>query len=246
MPILHLRPTKIRTGKPPEAAERPADSSRRLDTLSNDPPSPPVILCVYGSPRLHGNTDALMDAFVAGAEGAGARAERVYLRNLKISPCREIYACKNEGRCALQDDMQPLYDSLREVDAIALASPVMFYGVSAHAKAFIDRCQALWCLRYLRGEKVSRGRLARRRGVFLTVGGSTGQSIFDGPVLTFRYFLDAVEADPWKALTVREVDEKGDAERHPTALAEASALGAELAAAIWADLEGRACDEPEP
>lgn len=206
--------------------------------MSNRPGPVPRILCIYGSPRIRGNTDLLMDAFAAGAERAGVDVERVFLRNLKISPCREIYACKNEGRCALQDDMQPLYDSLRDADAVALSSPVMFYGVTAHAKAFIDRCQALWCLKYFRGEQISRSRLAQRRGVFLSVGGSKGKKLFEGPVLTFKYFLDAIDATPWKWLTYREVDEKGDVEKHPTALAEAGALGAELGAVLSDEFRG--------
>lgn len=200
--------------------------------------SPPVrVLCVYGSPRIRGNTDRLMDAFVAGVEEAGGTAERTHLRNLKISPCREIYACRREGRCALEDDMQPLYGALRTVDAVALACPVMFYGVPAHTKAFIDRCQAFWCLKHEGLEPVSRGRLAVRKGVFLSVGGSKGQKIFDGPLLTFRYFLDAIDARPWKSLTYRQIDEKGDIDGHPTALAEARALGRELVDAVAADLE---------
>jgi len=210
---------------------------------SSDPHTPvsnghrPRVLCIYGSPRLHGNTDRLMDAFAEGVELGGGAAQRVYLRNLKISPCREIYACKNAGRCALQDDMQPLYDDLRDCHAIALASPVMFYGVSAHAKAFIDRCQALWCLKSLRDEEGNRTPLRERKGVFLSVGGSTGERIFEGPLLTFRYFLDTLDAKPWKSLTFREIDEKGDIETHPTALTEARELGAELAVALRAELE---------
>ena len=137
-----------------------------------------TVLCVYGSPRVRGNTDRLMDSFCAGVQDAGGEAVRVYLRNLKISPCREIYACKEQGQCALKDDMQPLYEALRDSDAIALASPVMFYGVSAYAKAFIDRCQAFWCLKYIRHEPVSRGRPAERKGVFLSAGGSQGAKIF--------------------------------------------------------------------
>ncbi len=213
------------------------DSSDRPQTLSNGGPTPVRVLCVYGSPRVHGNTDGLMDAFAAGVEEAGGLAERVYLRNLKISPCREIYACRDEGRCALRDDMQPLYDALRDADAVALASPIMFYSVSAHTKAFMDRCQAFWCVKYLRKESVNRSRLPRRKGVFLSVGGSRGQKIFDGALLTFRYFLDTLDAVPWRWLTYREVDEKGDIERHPAALAEARALGGELVAAVRRDLE---------
>ncbi len=41
---------------------------------------------------------------------------------------------------------------------------------------------------------------------------------------------------PWKSLTYREIDEKGDAARHPTALADARALGSELVASLEADL----------
>jgi len=211
------------------------NSSDRHDSVSNE--HGPRVLCIYGSPRIRGNTDRLMDAFAAGVEQAGGVAQRVYLRNLTISPCREIYACKNEGRCALQDDMQPLYEDLRDVHAVALASPVMFYGVSAHAKAFIDRCQALWCIKYLRKEAVNRTPLRERKGVFLSVGGSKGQRIFEGPLLTFRYFLDTLDAKPWKALTFRQIDEKGDIDSHPTALEEARALGAELVAALRTDLE---------
>lgn len=216
------------------------DSSERPVPLSNEPAPDDLgavrILCVYGSPRAGGNTDRLMDALVEGAEAAGAAAERVYLRQLKISPCREIYACKDAGRCALRDDMQPLYEALRDAHAVALSSPVMFYGVSAHAKAFIDRCQAFWCLKHLRGQSANRTALAVRKGVFLSVGGSKGQKIFEGPLLTFRYFLETLDAVPWKALTYREIDQKGDVDRHPEALAEARRLGAELVAAVRADL----------
>lgn len=213
------------------------NSSQPADRMSNAAVRAMRVLCLYGSPRIHGNTDLLMDAFAAGIEDAGGGAERVYLRNLKISPCREIYACRREGRCALQDDMQPLYDALRTVDAVALACPVMFYGVPAQTKAFIDRCQALWCLKYDRLEPVSLSALAERKGVLLSVGGSKGQKIFDGPLLTFRYFLDTIDAVPWRSLTYRGIDAKGDIEKHPSALAEARALGQELVRAVEQDLK---------
>ncbi len=209
------------------------DSSHPCQNVSNRAVE---VLCVYGSPRIRGNTDRLMNAFAAGVEAVGATADRVYLRDLRVSPCREIYACERKGRCALEDDMQPLYERLRDVDAVALSSPVMFYGVSAHAKAFIDRCQALWCLRYRREERVSRSALVVRRGVLLAAGGSKGRKLFDGLRLTFKYFLDTLEAEPWRDLLVRSVDERGDIDAHPTALAEAENLGRALVARVRADL----------
>ena len=196
----------------------------------------PTVLCVYGSPRIRGNTDTLLDAFATGVEDAGGAAQRVYLRNLKISPCREIYACEREGRCALDDDMQPLYDALRTVDAIALASPIMFYNVSAQAKAFLDRCQAFWCIKYRRKEPVTDHPLALRKGVFLSVGGSKGKKLFDGALLSIKYFLETVDAALWNTLTYRSIDARGDIQDHPSAVAEARALGAELVEAVRADL----------
>lgn len=202
--------------------------------MSNDPIIP-IVLCIYGSPRPKGNSDRLMDAFAEGVEAAGGQAERIFLRDLAFSPCREIYACRIAGECALRDDMTPLYDRLRRADAIALATPVMFYGVSALAKAFIDRCQALWSLRYLVGERVSLGPVGRRKGVLLSVGATRGQKVFDGIRLTFRYFLEALEAEPWAEVLVREVDDRGDIDGRPEALAEARQTGARLVGALRAE-----------
>lgn len=212
--------------------------------MSNDTVPTPSVLCVYGSPRIRGNTDQLLDAFATGLESCGATPQRVYLRNLSISPCREIYACEREGRCALKDDMQPLYDALRTTDAIVLASPIMFYNVSAHTKAFLDRCQAFWCIKYRRNEKVAEHPLAQRKGVFLSVGGSKGQKLFDGALLTIKYFLDTVDAVLWKSLTYRNIDERGDIARHPSALQEATALGAQLATLLRAELAEVQHDAP--
>ncbi len=206
------------------------DSSHGGNGVSNRPEGPaPRLLCVYGSPRVRGNTDRLLDAFVRGAEDAGAAVERVYLRNLRISPCREIYACRDRGECALRDDMTPLYESLRTAEGIVLASPVMFYAVSGHAKAFIDRCQAFWSIKHQRHEPVNRSRVPRRRAVLLSVGASRGKRLFEGILLTFRYFCDAVEAEPAGALTYRGIDEAGEIDRHPTALADARRAGEEFA-----------------
>ena len=106
------------------------------------------ILAIWGSPRRGGNTDILLKAFVDGATQAGAEVERIALRELKISPCQEIYHCFKDGTCPIKDDMLPLYDKLLEADVVALASPIFFYSVTAQAKAFIDRTQALWARRY--------------------------------------------------------------------------------------------------
>ena len=186
------------------------------------------VLGVCGSPRRGGNTELLLKELLRGSKDAGAQTEEILLRDLKVTPCLEIYACKKDGQCPIPDDMQPLYAKLTEVDALVLASPIFFYTVSAHTKAFIDRCQAMWARKYLLKQPIAPGKLGRR-GVFLAVGGTKGTKLFDGALLTVKYFLDALDMTLYRSLLYPSIDAKGDIIKHPTAMAEAYALGRELA-----------------
>ena len=64
------------------------------------------VLGIYGSPRRQGNSDILMKAFLQGAAEAGAAVEEIFLRDLKISPCLEIYHCFKDGTCPIKDEMR--------------------------------------------------------------------------------------------------------------------------------------------
>ena len=185
------------------------------------------IIGVHGSPRRGGNTELLLGEFLRGCREAGAEVEEFHLRDLKISPCLEIYACKKDGNCPINDDMKLLYAKFVETDGLAIASPIFFYAVSAQLKAMIDRCQAMWARRYILHQTISPGK-TNRRGVFLAVGGSKGSKIFDGPLLTMKYFFDALDINFYRSLLFKEIDAKGDILRHPTAMTEAFALGREF------------------
>ncbi len=186
------------------------------------------ILAINGSPRRGGNTDLLLGEFVRGGRESGAEVEVIFLRELKISPCLEIYACKENGECPIPDDMRGIYPKLVEADVVAVASPIFFYGVTAQTKAFIDRCQALWARKYILKKPIAAGK-PRRRGVFLAIGGSKGSKIFEGVLLTMKYFFDALDVVFSRSLLYRSVDAKGQILEHPTALQEAYELGKELA-----------------
>jgi multimeric flavodoxin WrbA len=186
------------------------------------------VIGIYGSPRRGGNTELLLRELLRGSRDAGAEVEEIFLRELKITPCLEIYACRKDGKCPIHDDMESLYPKLAEADVVALASPVFFYSVSAHVKAVIDRCQAMWAKKYLLKQPIAPGKPGRK-GVFLSVGGSQGSKIFDGPLLTMKYFFDALDVIFYRSLLFKSIDAKGEILEHPTALAEAYALGKELA-----------------
>ena len=184
------------------------------------------VLGIMGSPRRHGNTEILLDKALEGAREAGAEIEKVLVSNLKISPCLEIYACFKDGNCTIKDDMQMLYQKLLEADHVVFASPIFFYGVTSQAKAVIDRCQALWARRHVLGMGKDDKRV--RRGVFISVGATRGEKLFDGVVLTVKYFFDAIGVKYSGDLLIRGIDNKAQIKEHPTALEDAFRLGQEL------------------
>ena len=103
------------------------------------------ILVLLGSPRKKGNSTALADQIIAGAESAGAATEKIYLHGQRISPCQACYACQRPDSkgCAIDDEMQPIYPKLIEADGWVIASPVYWFSMTAQTKLFLDRCFAL-------------------------------------------------------------------------------------------------------
>ncbi|HDS16498.1 MAG TPA: flavodoxin family protein [Proteobacteria bacterium] len=186
------------------------------------------IVALYGSPRRWGNTAKLLAEAVAGARGAGAEVVEIVLRDLKITPCLEIYACKEHGRCALKDDFQALAESLLQAQAVMLASPIFFYAVSAHVKAVMDRCQSLWVKKYWLDHKPL-GRLDNPRpGLFLAAGATRGKNLFTGAELSVKYFFDTFGTSLWRSLGYRGLDEADEILQYPEYLAEARQAGIDL------------------
>ena len=190
------------------------------------------ILAIYGSPRRKGNTTLLLDHAVQGASDAGVQVEKVVLRDLKMSPCLEIYACKETGQCAIQDDFQDVCKKILACHALMLASPIFFYTVSAHTKILMDRCQSLWVKKYWI-DKVPYGQCRpKRRGLFISVGATKGKKLFDGTLLSIKYFFDIVDMELWKSLLYRGLDFEGDVLKHPEYLQEAYEAGREFALSL--------------
>ena len=178
------------------------------------------IVAIYGSPRRRGNTAALLSKAVQGARDAGARVDEIILRDLNMSPCLEIYGCKTGGRCVIQDDFQKVYDLLLSSNGLMLASPVFFYTVSAHTKILMDRCQSLWVKKYWIDKVPADKWKPKRKGLFISAAATRGKKLFEGSLLSIRYFFDVLDMTLWKALLYRQLDFEGDVLKHPSYLTE--------------------------
>lgn len=185
------------------------------------------VLGIMGSPRVKGNTDLLLDEVLRGAESQGAEIEKLTVDKLKITPCKEYLGCFKDGNCVIRDDMDIVYPKLLNADVVVLASPMFFYGVTSQTKALIDRCQALWARKHiLKQSPPSEG----RKGAFVAVGATKGKRLFEGSILTVKYFFEAIGVEYTDELLVRGIDAKGEIKQHPTVLSEAFELGKRL---VW-------------
>lgn len=185
------------------------------------------ILGLQGSPRIKGNTSALLSAFMEEAEKLGATTRTIIVDKKNIKPCKEYKTCESKGICPIDDDMQSeIYPLLWEADLIVTATPVFFYSVPAQLKALIDRSQTLWARKYrLKLEDPGR---KWRSGFLLVLGATKGANLFEGLNLTVKYFYDAVGANFRGSLAYRKIEEPGDITKHPTAINNAREKAREL------------------
>lgn len=186
------------------------------------------VLGILGSPRHNGNSDILLDQALRGAVEAGAKTRKVSLNDLLFSGCIECNDCFESGECSLTDDMDQVYEAIELADRIILAAPMFFMALPAQAKAMIDRCQRFWASKYVLKEPIPRPVDSPRRfAAFIGTGATRGSQLFDGTVLTLKYFFDAIDMEPRedRYLFVRGVDDQGEINERKDSLQAAYDLG---------------------
>jgi len=97
------------------------------------------IIGFNASPRKTGNTAWAINKILEAAKEHGAETEIFYSGGLDIKPCKGCLGCVESGKCSINDDMQRIYDVLKQTDAVVLGSPVYMGQMTAQAKTFTDR-----------------------------------------------------------------------------------------------------------
>ena len=100
------------------------------------------VMAVNGSPRKTWNTATLLKKVLKGAASQGADTELVHLYDLNFTGCISCFACKTRGgksygKCAVKDDLKPIFKKIEAADALTGAPP----SISA---SFPGRCGRLW------------------------------------------------------------------------------------------------------
>ena len=102
------------------------------------------ILILSTSPRKDSNSEALAEAFAAGAREAGHEAELASLRGKTVQFCRGCFACQETRRCVIHDDADILRRKALEADALVFATPIYYYEMSGQMKTLLDRFNPLF------------------------------------------------------------------------------------------------------
>lgn len=185
------------------------------------------IIAFNGSPRIEGNTEILLKECLKPAYEAGHEVVLFNLNQMDIKPCQDCGGCSLTGRCIIDDDMAKIYDAIREGQRFILASPVFFSGLSAQAKAMIDRCQAFWCEKYLLKRPIPEGPYGRK-GLLIVVGGMKKEIGIQCSEATAKAFFRTISVPEHETLSFLGVDAKGAILQVPDALRKAFIAGLKL------------------
>lgn len=186
------------------------------------------VLGILGSPCKDGNTASLLNAVLDGAREAGAETERMDLVDLTVNPCMECRECDSGKGCRQHnDDMTAIYRKIREVDAIVMASPIFFMGVTAQMKAMIDRCQCFWIERYLQHIRVYDGR-RRPKGLFVSCAGSPKPQTFEPAIHVVKAFFAAIDYEYAGEVVLGHTDDPELGSRSSGVLEAARAAGRKI------------------
>ncbi len=161
------------------------------------------ILVLTGSPRKHGNSSILAEAFIRGATEKG-HTVTTFNASKNMGGCKACDRCWSNGRaCIFVDAFIELEPLLEQADALIFVSPLYWFGFSAQLKAAIDRTYAYLSPNTLRPLKI-------RESALLVCAGDTDTSVFNGLVSTYETMLLHLNWKNFGILTIPGVLEKGD------------------------------------
>ena len=107
------------------------------------------VIGINASGRKNWNCAKLLKESLKGAASKGAETELIHLCDLKnIHPCQGCVYCKSKrapaGACAIKDDFTPLFEKIKNADALILSQPIYFSRESGYSRMFTERFIFPW------------------------------------------------------------------------------------------------------
>ena len=144
------------------------------------------VLAINSSPRKEGEskTELMLTHLVKGMEEAGAKVERINLREKTVKNCIGCFTCwtKTPGVCVHKDDMsREIFPKMKEVDLVVYASPLYHFTLNGKLKTLVERTLPMVEPFFVdkNGKTHHPMRFEPPPVVFLSVAGFPEESVFD-------------------------------------------------------------------
>lgn len=160
------------------------------------------ILVLTGSPRKNGNSEALADAFIEGAQTKGNSVFKFECANKNIRTCIACNTCYSTGKaCTLDDDFNELPPYLKEADVVVFACPLYWFTFPASIKLVIDKFYALL---------IGNVDISKKDAYLLVCGEDININAFDGIILTYKQLVNYLDWEDKGQIIVPNVRKIGD------------------------------------
>lgn len=100
------------------------------------------VVTINGSPRKKGCCANLIGEIIRGAREKKAEVTSFIPNDMKIRGCQACAVCQKENRCAINDDMTNIYESIDNSDVVIIGVPIYLHEMSSQLKTVLDRFYA--------------------------------------------------------------------------------------------------------
>jgi multimeric flavodoxin WrbA len=99
------------------------------------------IVAVSCSPRENDTSSVIADAFLDGAMGLSTNIITLHnlVKFMALLDCRRCMACKNTGKCRINDDLQQVLADISNADCVVFATPIFLGSPVGLYKLLEDR-----------------------------------------------------------------------------------------------------------
>ena len=181
------------------------------------------IVALLGSPRPNGNSAVIARKFLETAEQSGADVEVYEVNNMAYKGCQGCGSCKTKtDYCVIEDELTPVYESIKTADVLVMASPVYFGDLSGQLKCFFDRT-------YSFANPDFTSRLAPgKKSVFILTQGAPVENMFDDIHPRYEQWLKMFGFGPNYLIRALGVQGAGEVKDRPEVLKQAEEIAQQM------------------
>lgn len=131
---------------------------------------PGYVVALSASPRRRGNSRSMAEQVLAGADERGHQTELVHLADHVVGFLRNCRECRRpDGSCSIQDSYADIFfHKILAADALVLATPIWWYGMSGQLKNCLDRMFCYIAASYPGHPEVHRRIMGKRLALVLS------------------------------------------------------------------------------